>query len=71
MSERLNGGPFTLGYGQQCYVEYWWGNGDDRHLAYASAHPVGKLPNSGGSCHSMSERCWRDQCSREVGTNMA
>ncbi len=41
MSERLNGGPFTLGFGQQGYLEYWWGDGDDRHLAYASAHPVG------------------------------
>ena len=40
MSERLNGGPFTLAYGQQTSFEYWWGNGDDRHLAYASAHPV-------------------------------
>jgi hypothetical protein len=46
MSERLNGGPFTLGYGQQCYIEYWWGNGDDRHLAYASAHPVGEFPTA-------------------------
>jgi hypothetical protein len=40
MSERLNGGPFTLGFGQQVFLEYWWGEGDDRQLAYASAHPV-------------------------------
>ncbi len=42
MSQRLNGGPFTLGFGQQTYLEYWWGKGDDRHLAYAAAHPVGE-----------------------------
>lgn len=46
MSERLNGGPFTLGFGQQVFLEYWWGNGDDRHLAYASAHPVGDFPGA-------------------------
>lgn len=40
MSERVNGGPFTLGFGQQAFIEYWWGNGDDRHLAIGCAHPT-------------------------------
>jgi len=41
MSQRLNGGPFTLSFGQEGYLEYWWGTyGDDQHLAYAAAHPL-------------------------------
>lgn len=46
MSQRMNGGPFTLGFGQQAYVEYWWGSGDDRHLAYGCAHPVDDWPGA-------------------------
>lgn len=47
MSERLNGGPWALNNGGVLYVEYWWGSGDDRHLAYACAHPVEWTPDGG------------------------
>ena len=54
MSERLNGGPFTLAPGQQIYLEYWWGKyGDDHHLAYAAAHP---LDPSGANLVSFDQR---------------
>ena len=47
MAERLNGGPWALNDGDVLYVDYWWGSGDDRHLAYASAHPVEWIPDGG------------------------
>lgn len=43
MSERLNGGPFVIGPAQDVFIEYAWGQqqrGQDRHLAYACAHPI-------------------------------
>jgi hypothetical protein len=43
MAERLNGGPYVIGPGQDTFIEYWWGErdrGEDRHLAYACAHPI-------------------------------
>jgi hypothetical protein len=35
----MNGGPFTLTFNNTAYVSFWWGNGDEKHLAYGVAHP--------------------------------
>jgi hypothetical protein len=60
MSERLNGGPFTLGFGKVAYITYWFGShgGDDRHLAYGCAHP---LSDWGGNFVSFDQRSMRDE----------
>jgi len=68
MSERLNGGPFTLGFGQQVSFEYWWGNGDDRHLAYASAHPVNDV--FGANFVSFDQRALQDGNSYTYGVTV-
>ena len=44
MSEHMNGGPFTIGPKGIVFIEYWWGSGDDRHLAVGRAHPVHDTP---------------------------
>jgi hypothetical protein len=58
MSERLNGGPFTLGFGQTAYVTYWFGSGDDRHLAIGYAHPISDW---GGNFVAFDQRALRDE----------